>query len=276
VLIGVVLLADSPEISSRVQATLAVSRVLPGLSELRYEIVSKSIVARLLNPTYAAVATPKILEDASQEFAQLSKKFERVIFLRGDSDLGIVEHSLLHELGHISYFSLYPEKVEERRQFYSKLKKAIESNSKLSYLMTKAHSITEFNPKARVFLSLESDELYANRFAYNYNTDRLAYRRLMDRELFAAKKAWERFGFGNQFDIAFHMVIVDMHARVLDTPWLAELPAHHRWLLPYTTAVVDALDKEDAPALFARQLLLFNALNRWTETTEEEIKAAVS
>jgi hypothetical protein len=249
--------------------------VLPGLSGLEYEVVEKGLITHLLNPTYAAVATPKVLSDLSAELGSLSQRFDKVIFIKGENDLGIVEHSLLHELGHISYQLTYPEKVNARQVFYQKLRQAVQKANRLSYLMSKVYSLLESDPRARVLLSLESDELYSNRFAYRHNTDRSAYVTLAERELQIALRAWNKMDIGRQFESAFHMVLVDLYMRVLDRSWVEGIPFMFRWLLPYTSTVVDAVDAEDPAALFTRQVLLFNAINRWIEITEDDIRQAV-
>jgi len=274
--IGVLLLSPTPEISSRVKATLAVSKVLPGLDSLEYNVLERSVATQILYPTYAAVASQRVLENVSQEFLEYSKRFEKVIFVKGDADLGVVEHTLLHELGHIAYQTLYPDKIERRRDFYTRLKEVVQKQGLVTYLLTRINRFAESNQKARVFMSLESDELFANRYAYTHNTDKTAYVKLVEREIAAAKSIWNALDYISRFDIGFHMVMVDMYSRVIERRWVDDLSSMHRWLVPYTMAVVDALDKEDHELLFARQLLLFNAVNGWMETSEEEIMRVIA
>jgi hypothetical protein len=273
--IAVVVLSPNPDASSRVKAVLAVSKVLPGLNLMEYQVIEKGIVAQLLNPTYAAVATPKALSDLSIELNNFSQSFERVIFLKGENDPGVVEHSLLHELGHISYQQRYPEKVEQRQNFYQRLRNSLKDSNKISFLMSKVYSIVENDPKARVLLSLESDELYSNRFAYEYNTDKTAYAALAERELQIALKVWGKLDVGKQFDSAFHMVLVDLYMRVIQRTWVDRVPYMYKWMLPYTSGIVDAVDQEDPAKLFSRQILLFNAINRWMDVSEDEIRSAI-
>jgi hypothetical protein len=272
--LAVVVVSPNPEAVSRVRAVLAVSKVLPGLELVECDVIDKGFVTHLFTPTYAAVASPHVLSDASSQLNDLSQKYDRVIFLRGDNDSGTVEHSLLHELGHVSYQQRYPEKVRDRQAFYQRVREAVNSNNKLSYLLAKAYTFTESNPKARVLLGLEADELYSNRFAYQYNTDKSAYTNLVNRELQIAVKAWSKLN--GYFDAAFHMVVMDLYTRVTGQSWLDSLPYRLRWMLPYTTKIVDAVDREDHKALFGRQLMLFNALNSWVELTEDEVMGILS
>lgn len=271
--VAVVVVSPNPEAVSRVKAVVAVSKVLPGLELVDCEVIDRGFVTHLFTPTYAAVASARALSEASAQLNELSK-YDRVIFVRGDNEPGIVEHSLLHELGHVSYQQRFPEKVRERQSFYQKVRDAVGSNSKLSYLLSKVYSFTESNPKARVLLALEADELYSNRFAYQYNTDKSAYASLVNRELQIAVRVWGRLD--GAFDSAFHMVVMDLYTRVTGQRWTESLPPRLRWMLPYTTRVVDAVEREDHRALFARQLLLFNAVNGWVELSEEELVRMLS
>jgi PAS domain-containing protein len=272
--LAVVIVSPNPDAVSRVKAVLAVSKVLPGLELVDCEAIDKGFVTHLFTPTYAAVASSRALSDASSQLNDLAEKYDRVIIVRGDNDPGIIEHSLLHELGHVSYYQRYPEKVRERQAFYQKVRDAVNSNSKLSYILAKTYSFTEANPKARVLLGLEADELYSNRFAYQYNTDKLAYTTLVNRELQMAVKTWAKMD--GAFDAAFHMVVMDLYTRVTNQRWIDSLPYRLRWMLPYTTRIVDAVDSEDHKALFGRQIMLFNAVNGWADITEEELLRILS
>lgn len=271
--IAVVVVSPTPEAVSRVKAVVAVSKVLPGLELVDCEVLDKGLITHLFAPTYAAVASPRALSEASSQLSELSR-YDRVIFVRGDNEPGIVEHSLLHELGHVSYQQRFPEKVKERQAFYQKIREAVGSNSKLSYLLSKVYSFVESNPKARVLLGLEADELYSNRFAYQYNTDKAAYSGLVNRELQIAMRVWGRPD--GAFDSAFHMVVIDLYSRVTGQRWVDSLPLRLRWMLPYTTKIVDAVDREDHTALFGRQLMLFNVVNGWLELSEEELMRILS
>ncbi|MEM0271723.1 MAG: hypothetical protein QW514_04160 [Thermoprotei archaeon] len=267
--LAVVVVSPNPDAVSRVRAVLAVSKVLPGLELVECDVIDRGFVTHLFTPTYAAVASPHVLIDASSQLNDLSHNYEKAIFIRGDNDPGIIEHSLLHELGHVSYQQRFPEKVKQRQAFYQRVRQAVNSNNRLSYLLAKAYTFTESNPKARVLLGLEADELYSNRFAYQFNTDKAAYTNLVNRELQMAVKTWSK-GDG-YFDAAFHMVVMDLYTRVTGQNWVDSLPYRLRWMLPYTVKIVDAVDKEDHVTLFGRQLLLLNALNSWVEITEEEL-----
>ncbi|MEM3670370.1 MAG: hypothetical protein QW767_01310 [Thermoprotei archaeon] len=269
--IGVIVLSPTSESISRVKAVVSVAHVLPGLEDSQFGVIENGVMPQLLNPVYAAVATPNALSQLAEEATSLSKTYDKIIFIKGENEPAIVEHSVLHELGHVSYQSLFPEKVARRQRFYTDLKERTKRLSKLAYLMGKVYSVIGGNPKARVLLTLESDELYANRFAYTHNTDRSAYSTLARRELQIALKIWEKRSAGQQFEAAFHMVLVDLYMRILNESWYDFVPYSYKWLLPYTTSVVDAVDAENPEKLFARVLLLFNAVHNWVELTEDEL-----
>lgn len=274
--VGVIVLTPSSESLSRVKAVLKVANVLPGLDTSEFSVLESGIISQLMNPVYAAVATPKALGELSAEAAALSKNYDRVIFIKGENEPGIVEHSLLHELGHVSYQSLYPEKMARRQEFYSRLREAMRKSSMIGYVMGKVSSFVESNPKARVLLTMESDEMYANRFAYTHNTDKSAYSVLARRELQIALKFWEKRSAAQDFDAAFHLVLVDLYMRIINEPWQETVPYTYKWLIPYTTSIVDAVDFEDPVRLFSRQLLLFNAVNHWMNLSEKDVLDAVN
>jgi len=271
--VAVVVVSPNPEAVSRVKAVLAVSKVLPGLELVDFEVVDRGLITHLFTPSYAAVASSRALNEAAAQLGELSK-YDRVIFVRGDNEPGVVEHSLLHELGHVSYQQRFPEKVKERQLFYQKVRDSVGRSSKLSYLLAKVYSYSESNPKAKVLLGLEADELYSNRFAYQNNTDKNVYPNLVQRELQIALKVWSRMN--GDFDSAFHMVVMDLYTRVTGQRWVESLPVRLRWMLPYTSKIVDAVDREDHKTLFGRQLILFNAINGWVEITEEELMGLFS